>query len=147
MQKKVLFNNGELAWETRAFPVSTDFTGSLGVVETGSDIGFNVNRVFFLRDIDSTAVRGMHSHAELKQLIICLSGSFEITLDCLKEKEAFTMTSNDFSLYLDGKVWRTMTKFSQDAVVLVLCDKEYELDHVVRDYDEFKKIMLASDEE
>ena len=57
------------------------------------------------------------------------------------------MTSNDFSLYLDGKVWRTMAKFSQDAVVLVLCDKEYELDRVVRDYDEFKNIMLVSDEE
>lgn len=147
MQKKVLFNNGELAWETRAFSVTTDTTGSLGAVETGRDIGFNVNRVFFLRDIDSAAVRGMHSHAELKQLIICLSGSFEITLDCLKEKETFRMTSNDISLYLDGRVWRTMTKFSHDAIVLVLCDKEYELDHVVRNYDEFKNFMLASDEE
>ena len=94
MQKKVLFNNGELAWEMRKFPVSTNITGSLGVIERESDIGFDVNRVFFLKDVNSAAERGMHSHAELKQLILCLSGSFEITLDCLKEKETFTMTSN-----------------------------------------------------
>ena len=146
MKKKCFFESGELAWETRTFSNIIDDSGSLGVLEGGRDIGFDVKRIFFLRGIDSFAIRGMHSHAELKQLIICLAGSFEITLDCLKKKETFIMKPDHSCLYLDGKVWRTMTKFSQDAVMLVLCDKEYKLDRVVRNYDEFKDIISRSDE-
>lgn len=143
MKKKSLFDNGEIAWETRIFSILDEDSGSLGVVEAGKDIGFCVMRAFFLRGIDSAATRGMHSHEELKQLIICLSGSFEITLDNLKKKETLKMTSNNHSLYLDGKVWRTMSNFSQDALVLVLCDREYESDKVIRDYNEFRKIILS----
>ena len=133
------FVNGDTAWEFCNFPILRDITSELGVVELAKEFDFNVKRVFFLRHVVSGEERGFHSHKKLKQLIICLNGSFIIKLDSGKSVEEVLMKADDTCLYLDGRVWREMKSFSEDAVMLVLCDREYRFDEVVRDYDKFKE--------
>lgn len=137
-----LFNNGIVAWEMKQYPIIEQQTGRLGVVELGKEFDFDVKRAFFLKDIKAGQTRGMHSHSQLKQLIICLRGSFSITLDIGQTKETLRMQDVNQCLYLDGRVWREMYSFSEDALILVLCDREYHDDEVIRDYSEFKRRLM-----
>lgn len=141
MQSKSLFSNGQLAWELIQYPVLTEPTGNLGVVELGKEFNFNIKRAFFLRNVQSDQIRGKHSHKELKQLIVCLSGSYSIALDNGEMVETLQMDETNQCLFLDGKVWREMSEFSDNAVMLVLCDREYRYDEVIRDYSQFKQIL------
>lgn len=131
------FKNGNIAWELRHYSIIKEENGELGVLEYVKEFDFLVKRIFFLRNIDSKSTRGGHAHKELKQIIICLSGLFEITLDNGPKKKVFKMNETNNCLYVDGKVWRDMKNFSNNAVMLVLCDREYKYDEVVRSYDDF----------
>ena len=135
------FGNGEEAWRFVPSTLISEPTGNLGVLETGKDFEFVAKRVFYLTDICNGAVRGQHSHKELKQAIACLSGSFTIELDNGVCTQSFEMTAKGNALLLDGKVWRTMRNFSEGAVVIVLCDREYRFDEVIREYSEFQQYV------
>lgn len=133
------YKNGMLAWQINEYSNVVDATGSLSVMEYGKEIDFLVKRVFFLRNIASDTVRGLHSHKDLKQILVCLHGKLTIELDTGIEKQSIQLTPDANSLYLDGRVWRTMTNFCEHTVLMVLCDREYRYDEVVRDYDQFKE--------
>ena len=139
MCAKAKYRNGDTAWREVGYSTIVEETGELGVIEYGKELDFLIKRVFYLRGINSNATRGMHSHKDLKQLIVCLNGEFTIELDNGCEKYTERMTADDHSLYVDGKVWRKMDDFSEDAVVMVLCDREYRFDEVIRDYSVFLK--------
>lgn len=140
----VRFTNGDVAWEVRKFPINGDKTGELGVFEFAKDFDFNVKRVFFLRNISTGQGRGFHAHENLKQLVVCLKGSFIMKLDNGSTVEEILMRADNTCLYLDGKVWREMREFSRDAVMVVLCDREYRFDEVVRDYQRFTENLKAA---
>jgi len=131
------FQNGEIAWELKEYPLVKESTGELGVLEYMNDFNFLVKRIFFLKNIEINSIRGKHSHKELKQLIVCLNGSFELEVDSGQRKKRFFMNDRNYALFLDGKIWRAMKKFSDDAVMLVLCDREYRYDKVIRNYNDF----------
>jgi dTDP-4-dehydrorhamnose 3,5-epimerase-like enzyme len=143
MKCKSIYPNGDVAWELSQHSGIIEQTGDLGVIELGKDFNFNVKRVFFLSNIAKNEERGFHSHKELKQLILCLNGSFTITLDVGSQRDEIKMRADNNYLFLDGRVWREMRGFSEDAVMLVLCDREYRFDKVVRDYGKFKKNLIS----
>lgn len=135
----VNYKCGKLAWKFIKYSCIEEPTGCLSVIEYGKELDFVVKRVFFLRDIEIGAARGFHAHEELKQFIICAQGSFTINLDNGENKYSYTLTPNSPGIRVDGKVWREMESFSSDSVMIVLCDREYRFDSVVRDYSDFKK--------
>ena len=139
MDQTIKYANGEVAWYLQEFPNIVEESGSLGVIELGDQLDFAVKRVFFLRNLKQDTVRGMHAHKELKQIIVCLNGSFTIDLDNGLECRSVDMKADEKCLYVDGKVWREMSNFSKHAVMMVLCDREYRYDEVVRDYTLFKE--------
>jgi dTDP-4-dehydrorhamnose 3,5-epimerase-like enzyme len=114
-----------------------DERGSIHIAEFGKHFDFKVERFFYLSNIAKGESRGDHAHLILNQFITCVSGSFDIELDDGKEKEIIHMCNDNKALLVDGLVWRTMNNFTQEAVMLVLCDKVYDQDIVIRDYDEF----------
>lgn len=133
------YANGEISWSFKDVSTIAEETGELGVLEFGKELDFIVKRVFYVRCVKNKAIRGLHSHKELKQLIVCVNGEFTIELDNGCEKYTKRMISGKECLYLDGKVWRIMKDFTEDAVAMVLCDREYKYDEVVRDYSIFLK--------
>ena len=133
------FLDGKLAWMKGEYSLIKESSGELGVLELGKEFSFPVKRVFFLRKIDSLSSRGFHSHEELKQILVCLSGSLTMKIDDGKNKYDMKLGERNSFLYLDGMIWREMYDFSEDAVLMVLCDREYKNDMVVRDYKVFLK--------
>jgi dTDP-4-dehydrorhamnose 3,5-epimerase-like enzyme len=115
----------------------------LGVLEYGSEFDFKVMRIFFLRDLKEEVFRGMHSHEELKQLIVCLHGSFVIDLNNGLEQVQINMKADNSCLFVDGKVWREMKNFKDDTIIMISCDREYKFDKVVREFSQFKENLKS----
>jgi dTDP-4-dehydrorhamnose 3,5-epimerase-like enzyme len=116
-----------------------DPRGVITIGEFESHFDFEVKRFFILSDNSENKVRGEHAHLELEQIILCTSGSFTIELFNGEEREVIEMKANGKALHLPGLVWRKMYNFSEGAVMLVLCDRVYAEDKVIRSYEEFKK--------
>lgn len=118
-------------------PKITDVRGNLTFVEGGRHIPFEIKRTYFLYDVPGGAERGGHAHKDLHQLIIAMSGAFDIVLDDGKEKKRYHLNRSYFGLYVCPMVWREMDNFSSGAVCLVLASNFYDEADYFRDYDEF----------
>lgn len=145
--EQVFFNNNEIAWKFIPYTQVEEPTGVLAVMEYQKEIDFDIKRLFFLRDIKEGASRGFHSHKELKQYLFCAQGRFEIELDNGLERHAYSLDKTSSGILIDGKVWREMKSFSSDCVMVVLCDREYRFDEVVRDYGMFLENIKRFDNE
>lgn len=125
-------------------PRITDPRGNLAVIEK-EVIPYAIKRVYYLHDVPSGAYRGGHSHKECKELLIAISGSFEVILDNGVTKERVTLNKPNQGLLIDIDIWRELENFSSAAVCLVLASHEYDEEDYVRDYQEFMhKIDLKS---
>jgi dTDP-4-dehydrorhamnose 3,5-epimerase-like enzyme len=113
-------------------------SGVLSVIEHPATLPFVVERVFWLTDVALNATRGGHAHEDLQQVLFCAKGSCNIELiDQAGKAECIGLSQQSEGLYLEGNVWRTMTEFSADCCLMVLCDRPYKDDKVIRSFDEF----------
>lgn len=117
-------------------PKITDFRGNLGVIEK-EIIPFSIKRVYYLYDVPSTAYRGGHSHIDQTELLIPLSGSFEVVLDNGKEKKSVLLNKPDKGLLINKGIWRELQNFSSGAVCLVLSSGEFDEADYIRSYNDF----------
>ena len=117
-------------------PKITDFRGNLGVIEK-EVIPFSIKRVYYLYDVPSTAYRGGHSHIDQTELLIPLSGSFEVILDNGKEKNLVFLNKPDKGLLINKGIWRELQNFSSGAVCLVLSSGEFDEADYIRSYNDF----------
>ncbi len=115
-----------------------DERGSLGIVEALPDTGFEFKRLYFLYSNTTNETRGNHAHINLKQCILAIHGSFEITLEGITgEKLKFNLDSPEKVLIVPPGYWRELKNFSEDAVCLVAASEEYSEADYIRDYDQF----------
>lgn len=122
-----------------AFELTThvDSRGSLTVFEAGKEHWFPIRRVYYLHSIPEHASRGGHAHKQLKQIIIAISGSFDLVLDDGTARKTFEMRGPSYGVYVCPMTWRDMKNFSDDAVCLVLASELYDESDYYRQYDEF----------
>ena len=118
-------------------PKIADLRGSLTFVEGGRHIPFEIKRVYYLYDVPGGAERGGHAHKALHQLIIAMSGSFDVMLDDGREKKRFHLARSYHGLYVCPMIWRELTNFSSGSVCLVLASNLYDESDYYRDYGEF----------
>lgn len=111
--------------------------GNLTFVEGSSHIPFDIRRVYYLYDVPGGAERGGHAHKGLHQLIIAMSGSFDVVLDDGRNKKRFHLNRSYFGLYVCPMIWRELDNFSSGSVCLVLASNIYEESDYYRDYDEY----------
>jgi hypothetical protein len=123
-------------WKRVDVPRFSEPTGMLSVVEIGRQFDFPVRRVFWVSHVVSPhAVRGDHAHGALTQLLFCPTGSCTIRLESQSgASEELVLAQDGPALLLNGPVWRSMTDFTADACMMVLCDREYAQDRVIEDY-------------
>ena len=114
-----------------------DLRGNIAIVEGGVEIDFPVARVYWLYDVPEGASRAGHAHAELEQLLVATSGSFDVLLDDGRERQRVRLDRPDQGLVLPRLVWRELDGFSRGATCLVLASLPYDEDDYYRDYDEF----------
>lgn len=118
-------------------PRINDPRGNLTFIEANRHLPFDIRRVYYLYDVPGGAERGGHAHKALHQLIISMSGSFDIHLDDGHAKKIVHMNRSYYGLYVCPMIWREIDNFSSGAICLVLASNYYdELDYY-REYNEF----------
>lgn len=119
-------------------PKIENHLGNIAVVEN-SVVPFDIKRVYYLYDIPSSAQRGGHSHKKLQQVLIAISGSFDVVLNDGKIQKVVTLNKPDKGLLIEINIWRELQNFSSGAVCLVLASTVYEEADYIRNYEEFLK--------
>ena len=110
--------------------------GNIAVVENNV-IPFEIKRVYYLYDIPSSAKRGGNAHKELQQVLIAISGSFDVVLKDGNSVKIITLNKPDKGLLINYNIWRELENFSSGAVCLVLASDIFKEEDYIRDYDEF----------
>ena len=121
-------------------PKIMDPRGNLTFVEGENHIPFDIKRVYWIYDVPGGEVRGGHAYNELYEVIVALSGSFDIVLDDGKNKKKFSLNRSYYGLYVPKKIWRSLENFSTNSLSFIFASKKYDKNDYVRDYDEFLKI-------
>jgi hypothetical protein len=120
-----------------SLPINHQANGNLTAVSNGVQVPFDVKRVYYLYDVPGGFSRGGHGHLELQQLIVALSGSFDITVDDGKVKRTFHLSRPNMGLYMPSGLWRELDNFSSGSICFVLASIEYDEKDYFRDYDKF----------
>jgi hypothetical protein len=125
-------------------PKIHDPRGNLTFIEGGAHIPFPIQRVYYLYDVPGGSERGGHAHKELHQLIIAMSGSFDVLLDDGKEKRRYHLNRSYTGLYVCPMIWRELDNFSSGSVCMVLASNLYAEDDYYRDYAEFMRVRWGA---
>ncbi|NRB06779.1 MAG: WxcM-like domain-containing protein [Richelia sp.] len=118
-------------------PKIQDPRGNLTFVEAGKHVPFNIQRVYYLYDVPGGAERGGHAHRELQQLIIAMSGSFDVVLDDGYNKKRIYLNRSYYGLYVCPMIWRELDNFSSGSVCMVVASNLYDEADYYRDYQNF----------
>ena len=127
------------------FPKIAEARGNLTFIEENNQVPFPIKRVYYLYDVPSGATRGGHAHKTLSEVVIALSGSFDVMIDDGAEKKLFFLNRPHYGLFIPPGTWREIENFSSNSVALALTSDLYNEKDYVRDYEVFKK-MIANGE-
>src|SRR5215212_5550476 len=127
-------------------PVITDPRGNLTFIECNRHIPFEFKRVYYLYDVPGGAERAGHGHRKLEQLVIAMSGSFDIVLDDGFQKKRFHLNRSYQGLYVCPMMWRDIDNFSGGSVCMVLASDFYDEDDYFRHYPDFLRAARESKE-
>ncbi|GHT61838.1 dTDP-6-deoxy-3,4-keto-hexulose isomerase [Bacteroidia bacterium] len=117
--------------------------GNITALNNSMDIPFDINRVYYLYDVPGGEDRGGHAHKELQQLIVAVSGSFDITIDDGCNKKTVSLNRPYYGLHIIPGIWRDLTNFSSGAICLVLASHRYDANDYIRNYNEFIKMKTC----
>ena len=119
-------------------PKFLDARGNLSFIEQENHIPFKIQRTYWIYDVPGGEKRGGHAYKENEELIVALSGSFDVIVDDGKEKKTFSLNRSYYGLYVPKGTWREMQNFSTNSLALILSSTKYDESDYIRDYDEFK---------
>ena len=126
-------------------PKINDPRGNLTFIEAGQHIPFEIKRVYYLYDVPGGATRAGHAHKQLHQLIIAMSGSFDITLDDGNKKQTYHLNRSYFGLYICPMIWRDIDNFSSGSVCMALASEHYNEADYYRNYEAFIQAIKTGD--
>ena len=118
-------------------PKISDPRGNLTFIEEGRHFPFDIKRVYYLYDVPGGAERGGHAHRAMNQMIIAMSGSFDVVLDDGFSRQRYHMNRSYYGLYVSPMVWRELDNFSSGAVLLSLASNYYDESDYYREYADF----------
>jgi hypothetical protein len=125
-------------------PKIADPRGNLTFIEGEGHIPFQIRRVYYLYDVPGGAERGGHAHKALAQLIVAMSGSFDVVLDDGRQKQRYHLNRSYYGLYVCPMIWRELDNFSSGSVCMVLASNLYEASDYFRDYDQFATALRSA---
>lgn len=122
-------------------PKITDRRGNLSFIEARQHIPFGIARVYWIYDIPGGQKRGSHAFKKQHELIIALSGSFDVLLDDGKEKRKYTLNRSYNALYVPNMMWRSLDNFSTNAFCLVIASELFDEGDYIRNYRQYRKAL------
>ncbi len=124
-------------------PRFLDARGNLSFAENNNQIPFSIKRTYWLYDVPGGISRGGHAEINNEELIIAMSGSFDITVDDGIKKRTFTLNRSYYGLYIPKGLWREINNFSTNAVALEFGSILYDVNDYIRNYDEFRNFAVS----
>ena len=118
-------------------PKFLDSRGNLSFAENFKQIPFEIKRTYWLYDVPGGVGRGGHAEINNEELVISLSGSFEILVDDGTEQKTFTLNRSYYGLYIPKGLWREIKEFSTNALALEFGSIPYDVNDYIRNYDAF----------
>ncbi len=119
------------------FKIYGNNKGSLISLEENKNIPFKIKRVYYIFDTKEGVIRGLHAHKNLEQVLVCVNGSCDILLDDGKEKIVMELKNRNEGIYLKKLIWREISNFSADCVLMVLANEFYDEKDYIKNYEEF----------
>ena len=121
------------------FKKKSDLRGTLIPIEAYQDVPFSIERIFFIKNMDSFP-RGFHSHRKTLQVLIPLQGSFELELTDGQTTSEYLLDEDNQGLLIPINIWLVMKNYSPDCLILVICSYPYDEKEYVRNFGDFIKI-------
>lgn len=125
------------------FPKIEDPRGNLSFIEEECHIPFKIERCYWIYDVPGGQIRGGHAFREQKEVIIALSGSFDVVVDDGESRNVYSLNRSYYGLYIPAGFWRQMENFSTNSLALVLSSTPFSEKDYIRDYEDFLKIIRA----
>ncbi len=126
---------------TYTFVTHRDGHGELVAIENYKDVPFQIQRIYYMYGMMYDDIRGNHAHRTLKQVLICIHGSCKVKLNDGKDSLIISLDKPNEGIYIPNIIWREITEFSPDAVLLVLASEPYNEVEYIRNYDDFLKLV------
>ena len=121
-------------------PKIKDPRGNLSFFENSNQIPFDIKRTYWIYDVPGGEIRGSHAFKESHELIVALSGSFDIVLHDGEKEVKFSLNRSYVGLYVPNLLWRRIENFSTNSFALVVSSTHFNSNDYIRDFDEFKKL-------
>lgn len=117
-------------------PKIEDYRGNIAVLENQA-IPFKIKNVYYLFEVSDEYCSVGSAHKNRQQMLIPLSGSFDVKLDNGKSCKTISLNKPDIALLIKSSTWYELLNFSSDAVCLVIAsEKESKMD-IIDNYDAF----------
>ena len=120
----------------------TEGQGSIVFCDEQMDFPFTPKRVYYLYDVPNQAERGGHAHKKLRQIMVAISGAFEVVVNDGKTEKTIRLDQPNQGLYFPPGLWRELKGFSGGAICLVLASEEYTESDYIRTKEEFSTWKL-----
>lgn len=121
-------------------PKFLDKRGNLSFIEQGQHVPFNIARTYWVYDVPGGEQRGGHAYRLNQELIVALSGSFDVVLTNPEgERHTWHMNRSYYGIFIPNGWWRELENFSTNALALVLASHPYDPQDYIRNYDQFRK--------
>ena len=121
-------------------PKFLDARGNLSFAEQNKHIPFEIKRTYWIYDVPGGEARGGHAFKNNQEVIIALSGAFDVVVDDGENKKTFTLNRSYYGLYVPQGLWREMNNFSTNAFALEFGSCHYDKEDYIRDYGAFLKL-------
>lgn len=130
-------------WRTIELATVVDPRGKLTFIEGGRHLPFPIRRAYWIYDVPGGELRGGHAYRALEELIIAVSGSFDIVLDDGTNTDVVQLNRSYYGLYVPPLTWRQLENFSTNSFCLVLASGSYAEEDYMRDRDSFLALVRA----
>lgn len=124
-------------------PKIQDDRGNLTFVESHRHVPFDIKRVYYLYDVPGGSTRAGHAHKRLQQVLIAMSGSFDVIVDDGRKRSTFHLNRSYFGLYIPPMTWREIENFSSGSVCMALASDYFDEQDYYRDYAAFLAAISA----